>query len=294
MTKLRACESDFFSIPIFIISYNRLHDLKKCISRFEKDGYKNIIILDNASTNQALIDYLHGLNHKVYFLKKNYGHHVLWDCHLFDDFLNKNPYVLTDPDVLPVDECPSDYLKIFYEILIHNPEKSKVGFSLKIDDLPEDYQYKYDIIRFESFYWERKISSEYNFLIYDAPIDTTFALYKPGLIHPKKFYKGIRTGYPYTARHLGWYIGNHNLNREECEYFTKDNKCSTSMNSSFMQGFQLHVIRELASRQNLDICKFFRQIADKKFIQKNADFLSIVKLFVYLILKKIAIILHLR
>ena len=53
-----------------------------------------------------------------------------------------------------------------------------VGFALKLDDLPENYKYKYDIIRFESFYWEKRM--QYLFPIYDAPIDTTFAQYKPG------------------------------------------------------------------------------------------------------------------
>ena len=59
-------------------------------------------------------------------------------------------------------------------LLEQHPEKTKVGFALKLDDLPENYKYKYDIIRFESFYWEKRM--QYKFPIYDAPIDTTFAL----------------------------------------------------------------------------------------------------------------------
>ena len=112
------------------------------------------------------------------FFKKNYGHHVLWDCGLFDDIIKSEYYVLTDPDVLPIEECPSDYVEQFYRILEQHPEKTKVGFALKLDDLPENYKYKYDIIRFESFYWEKRM--QYQFPIYDAPIDTTFALYRPG------------------------------------------------------------------------------------------------------------------
>lgn len=169
---------DFYNIPIFIISYNRKETLKLCVERFQKDGYKNLIILDNASTDEATLDYLKGLSCKVVFLKTNYGHHVLWDCGLFDDIIASDYYVLTDPDVLPIEECPSDYVEQFYRILEQHPEKTKVGFALKLDDLPENYKYKYDIIRFESFYWEKRM--KYQFPIYDAPIDTTFALYKPG------------------------------------------------------------------------------------------------------------------
>ena len=78
---------DFYNIPIFIISYNRKETLKLCIERFQKDGYKNLIILDNASTDESTLAYLKDLSYKVIFFKKNYGHHVLWDCGLFNDII---------------------------------------------------------------------------------------------------------------------------------------------------------------------------------------------------------------
>jgi glycosyltransferase involved in cell wall biosynthesis len=118
---------DFYNIPIFIISYNRKETLKLCVERFQKDGYKNLIILDNASTDKDTLDYLHTLTCKVVFLKKNYGHHVLWDCGLFDDIIQNSYYVLTDPDILPVDDCPPDYVEQFYHILQQYPGKTKVG-----------------------------------------------------------------------------------------------------------------------------------------------------------------------
>ena len=61
---------DFYNIPIFIISYNRKETLKLCIERFQKDGYKNLIILDNASTDEATLAYLKDLSYKVVFLKR--------------------------------------------------------------------------------------------------------------------------------------------------------------------------------------------------------------------------------
>lgn len=63
---------DFYNIPIFIISYNRKETLKLCIERFQKDGYKNLIILDNASTDESTLAYLKDLSCKVRwsFLKK--------------------------------------------------------------------------------------------------------------------------------------------------------------------------------------------------------------------------------
>lgn len=64
---------DFYNIPIFIISYNRKETLKMCVERFQKDGYRKLIILDNASTDEATIEYLKGLSCNVVFLKKIMG-----------------------------------------------------------------------------------------------------------------------------------------------------------------------------------------------------------------------------
>lgn len=280
---------DFYNIPIFIISYNRKETLKLCIERFQNDGYKNLIILDNASTNKELLDYLHSLSCKVVFLKKNYGHHVLWDCGLFNDIIQHNYYVLTDPDILPTEECPSDYVEQFYHILKQYPDKTKVGFALKLDDLPEDYKYKYDIIRFESFYWEKRL--KYKFPIYDAPLDTTFALYKPGTIKKENFYEGIRTGYPYVARHLGWYVNNFS----QGDYYSYANsQISTSLSDSAMDGFRRSIIGQLAQKQNKNIYWVVRSICSHEFIKRHVSWQAIIMTTAYLVLKKIAVMMRLK
>ena len=104
---------NFFEIPIFIISYNRLDDLIACVNRLEEDGYNNIHIIDNCSVNIELIDYLHKSRHHVHFLDKNWGHKVFWECGLFDDIINNSYYVVTDPDIIPVENCPKDYVQRF-------------------------------------------------------------------------------------------------------------------------------------------------------------------------------------
>lgn len=276
---------DFKNIPIFIISYNRKEVLQRCIERFQGDGYKNLIVIDNASTDKELLSYLKSLDIKIFFLNKNYGHHVLWDCGLFDDIIKKQYFVLTDPDILPIEECPTDYILQFYRILQLYPEKIKVGFSLKLDDLPETYKYKYDIIRFESFYWEKKI--KYEFPIYDAPIDTTFALYRPlGGYDYKTFYDGIRTGYPYIARHLGWYIDNFS---QEDYYSQAKNEFSTSLNDNAMDDFRRNVIGQLSLRQSLSIYPMIKDIYTINYIKKHASWFSVLQCVLYLLLKKMAV-----
>lgn len=283
---------DFYSIPIFIISYNRTETLKRCLERFLKDGYANIQILDNHSTNKDHLEYLKSVSVKVHFLQKNYGPRVLWDCGLFDDLIQSQYYVLTDPDVLPVEECPTDYVRRFYAILQQYPEKTKAGFGLKLDDLPDDYAYKWDMIRFESFYWEKRLPFQ-NGVIYDASIDTTFALYRPGMVQiQNRFYEGIRTGFPYLARHLGWYVHSFGQN----EYYKISRVYSTSNNLEAIMHF-----RKSVAVQSLNLCsggvelsELLKGIYTSEFIRANVGFKDLSKSIFYLIAKKLAVCLRLR
>jgi hypothetical protein len=111
---------------------------------------------------------------------------------------------------LPVDECPEDFMDVFHRALIKYPRYHKVGFSLKIDDLPAHCKIRDQIISHESTFWKRALDPLY----FDAAIDTTFALYRPfargGFWAP-----AIRTAAPYTARHLPWYQNPEALTAEE-------------------------------------------------------------------------------
>lgn len=275
----------FYGIPIFIISYNRTETLRLCLERFLKDGYRNIIIVDNASTNQKHLRYLKGVisdRVKVHFLDKNYGHHVVWECGLFNDLVKSEYYVVTDPDILPLEECPSDYVEKFYEVLRKFPEKTKVGFALKIDDLPEDYRFKYDILRAESFYWENCIAYG-DFRIYDAELDTTFALYRPGMQKNNSvFYRAIRFGAPYVARHLGWYPNDYG----QKEYYAQVVKFSTSDSVQAMRGARYSVIRQLAAKDGADFYKLLKIICTVDFVEKYVGFGDTLKAFSYVMVKK--------
>lgn len=278
---------DFYDIPIFVISYNRQRELQQCIERYQKDGYRNIIILDNASTDEDLKAWLRTLSCKVYFLEKNYGHHVLWNCHLFDDILAKQYYVLTDPDVLPDETCPSDYVEVFYNILQKYPDKTKVGFALRIDDLPDSYPYKWDCIRYESFYWESILP--WDFTIYDAEVDTTFALYRPGgvdcnILNTKKFFSGIRTGGLYKARHLGWYWEDTD-DLKKHNYYNEMNKISTSTSKAAMTQLACAVIMKLGERKELSFFSAVSTLASVEYINKNVGIFILFKTFMYVFCK---------
>lgn len=213
------------NIDVFIISYNRFTYLKSIVDWLENLGFKNIHIVDNNSTYPPLLEYLNKSKHDVVRLSHNYGHLVIWNSNKFDLIVKNKYYIVTDCDVLPMNECPNDIVEYFISILDKYKNITKVGFSLNIDDIPDHYIYKKNVLLWEKKFWEKKIKNN----LYDAPIDTTFALYRPN-IYPgnKKWWKSIRTGYPYSARHLPWYSNISEINKEEAYYqesLKKDSSC---------------------------------------------------------------------
>ncbi len=211
-------------IPIIINNRNRYSCLKRLIAALESRGYRNIYVIDNASTYPPLLEYYEKeYSYRLIRLEKNVGHLSLWRTGLIDRF-RSNYFVYTDPDVLPIEDCPSDFLDCFLAYLKRHPFVEKVGFALKIDDLPDEYDKKSQVIAWESQFWRRK-SLEGNIAFYKAAIDTTFALYRPMYIEGGFLSSPhVRVGYPYEARHLPWYNDSSCLDEEERYYL---NHCET-------------------------------------------------------------------
>lgn len=215
-----------FDIPIIIISFNQLFYLKKLIDFLKESGYKNIVIIDNNSTYKPLLDYFETIKNevKLHLLNENFGHSVFWKINEINQKYTHGYYALTDPDINPYENCPKDFLKHFKNILDKNINISKVGFSLSIDDIPENNENKSKILLWENKFWELE-NKDGDFI---AEIDTTFALYKPiRFSDAENFYKAIRTKKPYIARHGGWYIDHKNLTMEQEFYINTANSSSS-------------------------------------------------------------------
>lgn len=222
---------DFKKTPIFINNYNRLTTTKKLIDCLVSREYTNIHILDNKSTYKPLLEYYKITPHKVHFLKKNYGSKAFWKSGLWLRYMASN-YALTDSDIFLKNDCPDDFMEYFYRLLQKYPKAHKVGFSLQIDDLPDAFNNKQKVISWESKYYDTEIEPN----VYAAPIDTTFALYRP---FSKKGPRGysvliLRTGAPYQAKHLPWYIDSGNLDEEET-YYIKTIKTRTHWSRQSVQ-----------------------------------------------------------
>lgn len=212
---------DYKKIPIIINNYNRLTTLRLLISALERRGYKNLFIIDNSSTYPPLLEYYKTCPHTVFRLKKNVGHLSLWRTDIYKRFIG-DYYVYTDSDIVPCDDCPDDFLDYFWGILKRKKYAAKVGFGLKIDDLPDHYDLKQSVIEWESKYWKYEVEED----LFLAPIDTTFALHRPYAKKNANWYvEQYRTGGKYVAHHMPWYNNSSDLSPEEQYYI---NSCTKS------------------------------------------------------------------
>jgi hypothetical protein len=214
------------SIPIIIISFNQLYYLKKLVDFLLNHGFTQVVILDNASTYPPLLDYFERLPDRVtlHQLNENRGHLSFWKSPEIYSLYCKGYYAVTDADVVPIAECPDDFMTTFIRLLDKAYDRTKVGFSLKLDDIPESNPNKAHIEAWESQYWNTELFPN----VYKAPIDTTFALYRPGYRYRlKHFTYAWRTGAPLQVRHGGWYIDVNALTEEQTYYMKTANSSAS-------------------------------------------------------------------
>lgn len=218
--------NDARQIPIIINNKNRVTFLKQLIAALEDRGYTNIYIIDNNSTYAPLLNYYKTCKYQVFRLKHNVGHLALWKTGIYKKF-SRDFFVYTDSDVVPVSECPDNFLQVFLDELKRNRDVYKIGLSLKIDDLPDHFINKTKVIAWESQFHQEEAGNMY----YDALVDTTFALYKPGMVGgPNIFLRAYRSKFPFTARHMPWYVDSEAPDDEE-RYYTEHAKTITHWTS---------------------------------------------------------------
>ena len=216
---------------VFIICRDRLEPLQQLL---EWVSDQDVYLVDNASTYGPMKKFLKEMHdsgpHRVYYANHNYGHTSPWKCKLVP---RNERYVVTDPDVVPDENCPRDFLKTMHEILDAAPDLQKVGFGLRIDDLPDHYIGKESVIKHENGFWgcRRDVLGIEG---HEVPIDTTFALHREGVRLPEycspstDIWPALRLGFPFVARHLPWYNDSANPSQEDMYYKNHANRRITN------------------------------------------------------------------
>ena len=205
-----------------IINYNRLTLPSKMADWLFPRGCTPIFI-DNNSNYPPLLKYYSTCPYRVVRMKENFGHKVVWTQNLLETLNIKDDYIVTDPD-LDLSGVPNDFLQVLSEGLKKYVNFAKCGFSLEINDITVlgTYNGGKTIKQWEGVFWEKPLDS----MFFDAPIDTTFALYRKGV--KEHTTSGIRTNRPYTARHVPWYYNDMNKLPDDEKYYFKTATGSSS------------------------------------------------------------------
>lgn len=178
--------------PIYVNCRDRVTHLRQLVAWLERAGHERIVLLDNASTYEPLLEFYASTPHQVVRLGRNVGARSLFDA----DLVPAERFVYTDPDVVPLDDCPLDAVTYLQGLLDRYPEFPKAGLGLHLDDVAADMP---------SLSWEQGPEIHGPLVeptAYRSLIDTTFALYRPAA---RFEYAALRTVGPYEARHMSWY-----------------------------------------------------------------------------------------
>lgn len=221
------------NIPIVILNRDRLHPLVEQVNVLKSKGYNNITIIDNQSTYPPLLEWYAQSGVDVF-------HNTLTEnsCHAFRDlvlgghpkFLEivSNWYVFNDSDIIPLENVPDNFI----EDLINYAKKynkSKVGMSIKIDDIDLNYPLNAWVHSYESTYWTNGIKDG-DVELYPHPIDTTFSVHAPNTI-PTWSNDTLRVGVPYIVKHAPFYYNPEELPEDEKYYLSHMNKQSSNWSS---------------------------------------------------------------
>ena len=130
-------------------------------------------------------------------------------------------FIVTDPDI-ELEAGGGDILEFYSDLLAASSQIEVVGPMLRIDDLPEHYPLKAEVIRRHTDqFWhktpEHLLWRGKELLYQQALIDTTFGMYRKGFqFH--RLSRGLRTYAPYAARHLDWYLNPQELSDDQRYY----------------------------------------------------------------------------
>jgi hypothetical protein len=199
---------------VFVNNRDNLDRGFRSLVRWLRDaGVKTVCVIDNASTWPPLLDfYQRDREFDLISLSENKGPYAFWEL---DMHKAGHPFIITDPDVIVPASCPSDLICRMHS-LMNMRDAAKTGPSLRIDNLPDHYVQKQRVLDWESQFWQKPVGDGKPHA-YEAQIDTTFALYKPGSWHwPEGAH--LRMAPPYSIEHVPWYEDSSLANAEREHY----------------------------------------------------------------------------
>lgn len=222
------------STPVIINSFNQLTYLKNIITKLCAEGFRNIYVLDQASSYPPLQEWLAGVQERgqalPLFSSINKGPHDFFLSKTYDMF-GGAPFIYSDPD-LSWNQLAPEFLTRLFE-LAHRHHIFKVGPALKIPDKNQikpnlkciqDGSVGMGIAEYEARYWITEVEPR----VYNSPIDTTMHLFLPQYYkHGAPLITGLRvSGEGYDMLHQPWFI-NDPMPNDEYDFYLKLTKHTT-------------------------------------------------------------------
>jgi hypothetical protein len=223
-------------VPVVINSFNQLTYLRTMLGQMDRLGVSKVYVLDQASTYAPLLDYLKEIERTVTVirLRNNNGPHWLFTSG-FSSLLPRY-FIYTDPDIVFPETMPRSLVGDLMRVS-KATNATKVGLALDISR-PDDIKNarlqlsgrEYTIPEWEQQFWSKPIRFS-GFEVYEAPVDTTFALYNRARFDReiRRFQAGdvyycmdmpgsYRLGGPYTSVHLPWMLDDP-IPQDELEHY---------------------------------------------------------------------------
>jgi glycosyltransferase involved in cell wall biosynthesis len=210
----KAIDLPKFELPIVIPVFNNLTYLSNTINFFKSKGFNEYLILNNGSQYNTLEEYFSGLSEDVTILDlpDNPGPRVYFEN---QNLYRKLPekFILTDPDLGFKKELDKESVLHLFD-LCDQHRLYKIGSALTLDiDEPNCLDMQFISQRGSSTIRQGEIGyyrsfcgiTKYGDTIYNAPIDTTFAVYNKRYFAGNVQLANCRVAGRYSAIHYGWY-----------------------------------------------------------------------------------------
>lgn len=180
-----------------------------------------VVLLDNASTYQPLLDWYKTCPFEVIYAGENVGHTAPW--YFLRHRMEAEPFVVTDPD-LDLSGIPTDW-PVMLQRAMDETGIPKAGFDLEILlDRPGDERHGARVERADTAKpWRYDSICP----LHHARLDTTFALHQPGTDYGLI---GVRLGGSYVARHMPeWVIAGATPLLPDVDYYFRHTGSSTTI-----------------------------------------------------------------
>lgn len=210
-------------VVLFLVVFVRFTYAQRCLDNMEGMGCDvEVVIIDTGSRNEPMRSWLAQKRAAGYtvVVKQTQGTGSIALRRAIDAvqsswFQNRKakrlpapPYwAVNDPDVLLERPSPAT-LDTFLSVLDRFPALDAVGPVLRVDDVPADYpQIARLHAKYDQYWRDRPLKDAVTgALVTPTPLDTTLSFYRAGYKKRSFTKNAVRLHYPYSARHVDWYV----------------------------------------------------------------------------------------